>query len=115
MRVLLYPLTLALCGLLLGSSCGAPPAVPTLSGDANRGAVLFATSDGIGPACQNCHCPDASGGCRLSAPGLRGVSYVEVNARTRGTVEHPGGKFDFSDQDLADLVAHLEALNNASP
>lgn len=82
-----------------------------ITGDATRGETLFAQADGVGPSCQSCHCPDASGGCRLNAPDLRGVNYDTIDQRTRDpSVSHPGGKFSFTDQDLADLAAYLGSL-----
>ncbi len=81
-------------------------------GDPERGATLFASGDGTGPACQSCHCPDADGGCRLLAPSVQGKTYEAIHGRTRDTsVQHPGGKFDFTAQDVADLEAYLAALD----
>jgi len=80
-------------------------------GDAVSGAKLFASGDGNNPGCQSCHCPDAGGGCRLSAPNIQGKSYDLIHARTRDlNVTHPGGKFNFSDQDIADIEAYLATL-----
>lgn len=102
----------ALWGLALGAAVGSnctPPATDgPLEGDAIRGAQLFAEGDGVGPACQSCHCPDASGGCRLNAPNIQGRSFILIDARIRNPeVSHPGGKFSFTDQDIADIEAFL--------
>lgn len=98
---------LGLAGLI-GANC-----TPEQIGDAERGAQLYAVADGVGPSCQSCHCPDASGGCRLSAPNIQGRSFALLDARTRDAdVSHPGGKFNFTDQDIADLAAYLASLVN---
>jgi len=81
-------------------------------GDPERGATLFKSGDGTGPACQSCHCSDASGGCRLRPPNIQGKTYDAIHGRTRDTsIQHPGGKFDFTDQDVADLEAYLAAFD----
>ncbi|UCD30422.1 MAG: hypothetical protein JSV03_08135 [Planctomycetota bacterium] len=82
-------------------------------GNATNGATLFATGDGQGPGCQSCHCPDASGGCRLSPPNIRGKANDVIDARTRDTsIQHPGGKYSFTDQDVADLEAYLATFDS---
>jgi cytochrome c553 len=101
----LLVLTLA---TVVGSACAPPPTDAILEGNAARGAQLFAESGGGGPACQSCHCPDASGGCGFSAPNIQGQPFALIDARTRDPgVSHPGGKFDFADQDVADIAAFL--------
>ena len=69
---------------------------------AQRGGTLF-TANG----CFGCHCVDASGGCAANAPPNAGADFETVDDITRGERNHPGGKFDFSDQDIDDLVAFL--------
>lgn len=84
---------------------GSPPV-----GDAVHGAVLFDTGDGINPnpGCDTCHCSDGSGGCQLNAPNNQGASYDLIDSKTRDpNAYHPGGKYDFSDQDVADIQAFL--------
>jgi len=70
------------------------------------------TGDGIFVSnnCSACHCADASGGCALNAPSLIGVTTDILDGRVRGDVEHPGGKFNFSNQDVVDLQAYLASL-----
>lgn len=67
-----------------------------------RGQTLFTEN-----ACFGCHCADASGGCAADAPPNAGADVETVDDITRGERDHPGGKFDFSDQDIDDLVAFL--------
>lgn len=94
------------------SGCNPTSQIPT--GDAERGAELWANGDGTGPGCGNCHCPDGTGGCRLGAPSLVNESYEEILRRTRNPdVPHPGAKFDFTDQDVADLEAFVATLSDA--
>jgi len=84
---------------------------PPPQGDAANGRTLFEDGDGTLPGCQFCHCADASGGCSsLNAPNIQGKPYETVDARVRGSVTHPGGKFNFSDQEVADIVAYLATL-----
>lgn len=83
----------------LGGDAGGP------AGDAAGGETLFS-----GNNCSACHCADASGGCALDAPSLQGVSGGVLDAMLRGDDPHPGGKFDLSDQDIADLAAFLSSL-----
>ncbi len=85
-----------------------PQSAPT--GDTARGATLFAVADGVGPGCQACHCADATGGCLMNAPNIQGKPYETIDARTRGSVSHPGGKFNLTDQDIADIEAFLASL-----
>lgn len=73
---------------------------PVLSGE-----MIF-TANG----CSACHCADAGGGCGLDAPSLVGVGADMLDARLRGDTPHPGGKFDFDDQEIADLEAYLDSL-----
>ena len=96
---------------ILAQQCLPVNGVSQPVGDAARGAILFAQGDGEGPGCQSCHCPDASGGCRLSPPNIQGATYDVIDARTRDTsTQHPGGKFDFTDQDVADRLMQIEAI-----
>ncbi|MCH8967103.1 MAG: cytochrome c [Planctomycetes bacterium] len=59
--------------------------------------------------CATCHCDDASGGCALDAPVV-GEDIDTLDEWLRGEVPHPGGKFDISDEQLADLQAYLASL-----
>lgn len=114
-RVVAVAVSAGLIGVLIGANCIPGASDQPLVGDAMRGAALFAEGDGIGPACQSCHCPDASGGCRLSAPNIQGRPYDLIDARTRDPdVAHPGGKFTFTDQDIADIAAFLAVLTDES-
>ena len=70
-----------------------------------NGEMIF-TANG----CTACHCADAGGGCGLDAPALVGVSGDSLDDRLRGDTPHPGGKFDFDDQEITDLEAHLASL-----
>ena len=89
--------------------CGCTPQKP--EGDSARGATIYVEGDGTAFGCANCHCSDATGDCRLSAPDIRGAGYTEIDARTRNSsTYHPGAKFDFTDQDIADLEAYLATL-----
>lgn len=115
----LFALILAcIAAAQLGVACqGGPGTKPT--GDASRGANIFrVVADGSGakPACASCHCPNATGGCNsFDAPNIQGEDYADISARTRDpNVDHPGGKFSFSDQDIADIEAFL-ADPNAVP
>jgi len=88
-----------------GSQCPTTPSntMPTTpTGDAANGKALFAAN-----GCAACHCADASGGCALSAPALKGVSFQIVDDHLRGTADHPGGKFMLTDQEIADLQAYF--------
>lgn len=76
-----------------------------LTGDAANGQTLFTAN-----SCANCHCADASGGCALNAPNITGVSVDQVNDRLRGSISHPGGKFDLTDQEIVDIQAFLASL-----
>lgn len=101
---------LGCAGLSLGLR-GCVELPPDLQGDAENGKILFEDGDGTLPGCQFCHCPDARGGCSsLNAPNIQGKPYETVNDRTRGSAAHPGGKFNFTDQEVADIVAHLATL-----
>lgn len=78
------------------------PPLDEVTGDPTAGEDLFLANN-----CSACHCDDASGGCALSAPSLRGIDVPTVDERLRGEIEHPGGKFDFTNQDIADIQAFL--------
>ncbi|MFQ5591003.1 MAG: c-type cytochrome, partial [Phycisphaerae bacterium] len=60
--------------------------------------------------CGACHCADAMGGCALDAPALVGVDLDTLTAMVVGEGAHPGGKFNLSDDDVADLQAYLASL-----
>ena len=93
--------------------CGCQGQAPT--GDATRGEALYTTSVGAIPSCLLCHCADASGGCRMDSPDIRGQSFVQLAAVLRDTVNvHPGGVRNLSDQDIADLAAYLGSFNGAA-
>lgn len=94
----------------LGMACeGGPGTNPV--GNADKGATIFRQiGDGTGTtqACASCHCPNATGGCGSGAPNIVGKDFTTISARTRDqNVAHPGGKFSFSDQDVADIEAFL--------
>ncbi|NOT02256.1 MAG: hypothetical protein HOP29_16740 [Phycisphaerales bacterium] len=77
-----------------------------MTGDVTAGQTLYADN-----GCTACHCADASGGCLLDAPALIGVGEDELFGFLVGTATaHPGGKFEFDDQDLLDLEAYLASL-----
>ncbi|UCG33622.1 MAG: cytochrome c [Phycisphaerales bacterium] len=97
---------------VLAFLCGCQGQAPT--GDAARGESLYTTSVGAIPSCLLCHCADASGGCRMDSPDIRGQSFVQLAAVLRDTVNvHPGGVRDLSDQEIADLAAYLGSFNGA--
>ena len=107
-----WTLSVALAVFIAGCPGDACPA-DKLVGDAERGAGLFASGDGMNAngGCQNCHCPDASGGCQFDSPNIQGEECQHIDEKTRNPiVSHPGGKFDFSDQDIADIEAFLADL-----
>jgi cytochrome c553 len=81
------------------------PPVEELTGDPDAGEEIFVSN-----LCSACHCADAAGGCALSAPALVGVATEALDDRLRGEVDHPGGKFDLSNQDIVDLQAYLASL-----
>ncbi|MFT4628071.1 MAG: mono/diheme cytochrome c family protein [Myxococcota bacterium] len=92
---------LVACG---GESASDDPRVDdilSLTADEANGAILF------GDNCSTCHGQDGSGG---SFPDIRGQSAdVIVDRMLTG----PGSMPDFSDwpdQDVADVVAHVETL-----
>jgi cytochrome c553 len=91
---------------------GCPETAPPPKGVVADGAVLFATAEGsAGRSCTECHCAMAEGDCYASAPNIQGEDYDDVDRRTRNiSVSHTGGKFDFSNQDVADIAAFLESL-----
>ncbi len=86
-------------GAVMGGDDGAP------GGSVDDGETLFADNN-----CSACHCPDAGGGCALSAPALVGAGVELLDTFLRGGESHAGGTFPFNDQELADLAAFLESL-----
>ena len=74
-------------------------------GSADDGEMLFADSN-----CSACHCPDAGGGCALSAPAVVGAAVELLDTFLRGAETHAGGTFPFDDQEIADLAAYLQSL-----
>jgi mono/diheme cytochrome c family protein len=77
-----------------------------LTGDAATGEMFY-----TGSACGACHCPDATGGCALDAPPLVGAELATLDDFLVGDSVHAGGKFDLTEQDLADLQAYLASLD----
>jgi len=73
-------------------------------GDPAAGGIAYESN-----GCAACHCPDAVGGCALSAPGLAGVTAGRIDDVLRGDAFHPI-KVDVSDQQVADLAAYFESL-----
>ena len=106
----------SICAMLLTTAVvclvGCPATPPPPTGNATDGAVLYATGDGISTkTCVNCHCAMAEGGCYANAPNIQGEDYDDVYRRTRNPdVSHTGGKFDFTNQEVADIAAFLESL-----
>lgn len=76
-----------------------------LVGDPVNGQALWQANP-----CMSCHCADASGGCQLDAPNIQMVDRFTIDLRTRGPISHPGGKYNFSDQDVVDLEAYIMSL-----
>ncbi len=74
-------------------------------GSADDGEMLFADHN-----CSACHCPDAGGGCALSAPAVVGAAVELLDTFLRGAETHAGGTFPFDDQEIADLAAYLQSL-----
>ena len=94
---------------IVGSGCDCPSNTSvmlpggTLIGSALNGKMIFMSN-----GCTSCHCSDAGGGCGVAnAPNLTCVTYQEIDERLRGGPGHPGGQFDFSDQEIADLQAYF--------
>ncbi len=77
-------------------------------GGGDAGEVFFASNN-----CAACHCEDAGGGCALDAPPLVGVEADALDDRLRGDADHPGGKFELSDEDLAALQLYLASLGDS--
>ncbi len=77
----------------------------SLVGDVQAGQDIYTANN-----CGACHCADGTGGCALEAPSIIGDSTQETDAVLRGGDPHPGGKFNFSDQELVDLVAYMASL-----
>ncbi len=73
-------------------------------GSADDGEMIFVDNN-----CSACHCPDAGGGCALSAPALVGVTAEHLDVHLLGEVSHAGGTFPFDDQEIADLAAYLQS------
>lgn len=89
---------------------GTPPPVgpplEELTGDPAAGEGIYVSN-----SCSACHCAEATGGCALSAPSLVGVTITTVDDRLRGDVDHPGGKFNLTNQDIVDVQAYLSGLD----
>ncbi len=75
------------------------------TGDASAGEDIF-----TGSGCTACHCEDAAGGCLPGAPSLLGVETDRLSEQLVGDRTHTGGKFDLTQEDLADLQAYLASL-----
>lgn len=108
-------------------------AAVVLVGDAARGDMIFHQGLPPAPACINCHNPNVTGknGFALG-PGLKEIStnaatriegltaeaYIEQSIRHPGAyivggfrdIMYPNFDTDYSDQDIADLVAYLMTL-----
>lgn len=84
-------------------SPSAPAATAPSSGDAARGASIFAGT------CAGCHGADASGGIgpNLHESGLTAAEVAAVVATGRGTM--PAGLV--SGQDLSDVAAYVATLS----
>jgi len=82
--------------------------IDELTGDPALGEEIFMANN-----CSACHCDDAMGGCALNAPNLVEVSVDIVDDHVRGDAEHPGGKFNFSNQDVVDLQSYLASLGGS--
>lgn len=104
-----------------------------LVGDPARGDEIFHNGIAPAPACINCHNPTVTGknGFALG-PGLKGISvngsgrvegltapqYIEQSIRHPGAyivggfrdIMYPNFATDYSDQNIADLVAYLMTL-----
>jgi mono/diheme cytochrome c family protein len=104
-----------------------------LVGDAARGDMIFHQGIAPAPACINCHNPNVTGknGFALG-PGLKGIStnaatrvegltseqYIEQSIRHPSAyivggfrdIMYPNFSTDYSDQNIADLVAYLMTL-----
>lgn len=73
-------------------------------GDAARGGELFTAN-----SCGGCHCPDAGGGCALSAPAIIAASVESVASILDAASGHPTQP-ELSETDVADLAAYLATL-----
>lgn len=82
------------------------PPLEELTGDPAAGEGVYTSN-----SCAACHCADAGGGCALSAPSLVDVETETLDDRLRGDVDHPGGKFNFTNQDIVNLQAYLAGLD----
>ncbi len=108
-----------ICGMsamaMLACLVGCPETPPPPKGDAMNGQMLFVTGDGVSNfSCSICHCVDASGGCMASAPNIQDEGYTAVDRKTRSqNVNHTGGKYNFTDQEVADIAAFLESLSDS--
>ncbi len=81
------------------------PPLEDLIGDPDVGEGIFVSNN-----CAPCHCEDAGGGCALSAPSLVGAETETLDELLRGDADHPGGKFNFTNQEIVDLQAYLASL-----
>ncbi|MBN4058993.1 cytochrome c [bacterium AH-315-J04] len=77
----------------------------SLVGDLANGEDIFMANN-----CGACHCVDGIGGCALDAPSVIGVSTQVTDEVLRGSHAHAGGKFNLSDQEIADLIAYIASL-----
>ena len=76
----------------------------TLTGDAANGATLYASN------CQACHGYDGAGGSAGTA--LQGMTFTEdlVTSVLDGKNYMPAFGSFLTDQDIADLIAHVDTL-----
>ena len=81
------------------------PPFEQLIGDPGAGEDLYASN-----SCTTCHCADAGGGCALDAPSLVGAATDTLDDLLRGDADHPGGKFNLTNQEIVDLQAYLASL-----
>lgn len=74
-----------------------------LTGDASAGSTTYSTN------CSGCHSEDGSGGVGTN---IQGWEFTEesVNAIIDGKGSMPAFGSFFTDQEIADLVAHVETL-----
>ena len=76
----------------------------TLTGDAENGVTLYASN------CQACHGYDGSGGS--AGTSLQGMNFTEdlITSVLDGKNYMPAFGSFLTDQDIADLIAHVESL-----
>ena len=88
--------------LIVVAACGSDPtAVTALTGDANRGAPLYAAN------CAACHGPTGAerSAAREAKSNLSGAASIVLD----GEDEMPGFSGQLSSQDIADILAFLRS------